>query len=173
MPRSAIATGVADFVLPVHELAERLVELLRNRDHLGPTRPRDGDEEILRRILVHVRVRTGHDFSQYKRATVLRRIARRAQVTRKDSLADYYTYLRDNVEEVQSLFNDFLISVTMFFRDPKAFDALANVVIPQLFEGKQVGSSIRVWVPGCATGEEAYTIGILLLEEAARQQYPA
>ena len=73
-------------------------------------------------------------------------------------------------EEVQALFNDFLISVTMFFRDPKAFDALADIVIPQLFEGREVGSSIRVWVPGCATGEEAYTIGILLLEEAARQQ---
>ena len=76
MPHSAIATGVADFVLPVRELAERLVELLRNREQLEPTRPREGDEDILRHILAHVRMRTGHDFSQYKRATVLRRIAR-------------------------------------------------------------------------------------------------
>lgn len=169
MPRSAIATQMADFVLPVRELAGRLVELLGSRGLVPPTGVRENDEDSLRRILTHVRVRTGHDFSQYKRATVLRRIARRTQVTRKESLADYYAFLRENAEEAQSLFNDFLISVTTFFRDPQAFNSLARSVIPQLFEGKEAGGTIRVWVPGCATGEETYTIGILLLEEASRR----
>ncbi len=168
MPRSAIATEVADFVLPVRELARRLVDLLQNRDQVLPNL-QDSEDELVRRILAHVRVRTGHDFAQYKRATVLRRIARRAQVSRKESLAEYYTYLRENVEEVQSLFRDFLISVTTFFRDPHAFSALGSQVIGQLFDGKEAGGAVRVWVPGCATGEEAYTIGMLLLEEATRR----
>jgi two-component system CheB/CheR fusion protein len=169
MPRSAIATEVADFVLPVRELADRLVDLLNGREQIAPARIGDGDEDMLRRILAHVRVRTSHDFSQYKRATVLRRIARRAQVTRKDSLSDYYAFLRDNAEEAQALFGDLLISVTTFFRDPKAFDSLARNVIPQLFDGRAPGDAVRLWVPGCATGEEAYSIAMLLLEEAGRR----
>ncbi|MDK1377480.1 chemotaxis protein CheB [Sinorhizobium sp. 6-70] len=169
MPRNAIATEVADFVLPVQELPERLAELLANRAPLPSAEGRSSDEDVLARILAHVRVRTGHDFSQYKRATILRRIGRRAQVTRRESLTDYYTYLRENVEEAQALFSDFLISVTTFFRDPGPFKSLADNIIPQLFDGKDAGDSIRVWVPGCATGEETYTIGILLLEEAARR----
>jgi two-component system CheB/CheR fusion protein len=169
MPRSAIAAGVADFVLPVHDLAKQLVELLMDeKDDSSPSEP-ESDEEVLRRILAHLRVRIGHDFSLYKRATILRRIARRAQVTRKETLADYYEFLRDNAEEAQSLFADFLISVTTFFRDPQAFERLAQDAIPQIFDAKEAGGNIRVWVPGCATGEEAYTIGMLLLEEAARR----
>ncbi|HEY3779420.1 MAG TPA: chemotaxis protein CheB [Rhizomicrobium sp.] len=169
MPQNAIAAEVADFVLPIHGLAKQLVELLHYGNEGRSALERGGDEEVLRRILAHLRVRLGHDFSLYKRATILRRIARRIQVTRKDSLAEYYAFLRDNVEEAQSLFTDFLISVTTFFRDPRAFDVLAKEAIPQLFNGKEAGGNIRVWVPGCATGEEAYTIGILLLEEAARR----
>ncbi|ACB97368.1 chemotaxis protein CheB [Beijerinckia indica] len=170
MPRSAIATQVADFVLPVRDLAKRLNELLAHHTQVPLLSPQEQNEDLLRRILAHVRIRTGHDFSQYKRATLLRRIARRAQVMRKESLADYYLYLRDNAEEAQALFGDFLISVTTFFRDPKAFATLVQTAIPQLFESKEAGSTIRVWVPGCATGEEAYTIGILLLEEASRHE---
>jgi two-component system CheB/CheR fusion protein len=170
MPRSAIATEVADFVLPIRELVQRLIELLRSREQVRPIELGDDDEEVLRRILAHLRIRTGHDFSQYKRATILRRISRRAQVSRRESLADYYAYLRENAEEAQALFGDFLISVTTFFRDPKAFNALARQVIPLLFEGKEPGGSrVRVWVPGCATGEEAYSIGVLLLEESSRR----
>ncbi|MBS0644097.1 MAG: PAS domain-containing protein [Proteobacteria bacterium] len=169
MPRSAIATEAADFVLPVREMGRQLAELLWKSGAGGTIEPRDGDEEVLRRILAHVRVRTGHDFSQYKRATVFRRVARRAQVTRHDSFEDYYRYLRDNVEEAQALFNDFLISVTTFFRDPRVFEAVASAAIPHLFDNKEAGDVIRIWVPGCATGEEAYTIGILLLEEAAKR----
>jgi two-component system CheB/CheR fusion protein len=168
MPRNAIATDVADFVLPVRDLAERLTELLSNRG-TSSAPELDEDEDVLRRILSHVRVRTGHDFSHYKRATVLRRIARRALVTRQESLAAYYQFLRDNSEEGQALFNDFLISVTTFFRDPQAFASLATTVIPHLFDGRESGGAIRIWVPGCATGEEPYSIAMLLLEEASRR----
>jgi two-component system, chemotaxis family, CheB/CheR fusion protein len=170
MPRRAIAAEVADFVLPIRELAQQLVELLRLHPQIPPAGLRDRDEDALRSILANVRVRTGHDFTQYKRATVLRRIARRAQITRKESLHDYYLFLRENAEEAQYLFNDFLISVTTFFRDPKAFAVIEKIVIPQLFDDKDAASVVRVWVPGCATGEESYTIGMLLLEEAARRE---
>src|SRR5512144_2076702 len=167
MPRSAIATGLADFVLPLGEIAACVVELARSKARAPVGELRDADDYV-RRILAYVRARTGHDFSQYKKSTVLRRISRRTQVTRREQLADYFAFLRDNVEEAQALFGDLLISVTTFFRDPKAFEALAKHVIARLFEGKESSDSIRVWVPGCATGEEAYTIAILLLEEAAR-----
>jgi two-component system, chemotaxis family, CheB/CheR fusion protein len=167
MPRSAVATGIADVVLPVRELAERLVELIQNKDLLTATDTRKLDEEVVRRILAHLRVRTGHDFSKYKRSTVLRRIARRMQVTRTDDPQDYYEILRDTPEEAQALLADLLISVTTFFRDNEVFDSLKLNVLPHLFNLKDPATPIRVWVPGCATGEEAYTIAILLLEEAA------
>jgi two-component system CheB/CheR fusion protein len=167
MPRNAIATDSADFVLPLQEIAEQLTDLLQRRGEGRPAGPGDSQEDSVRRILAHVHARTGHDFAQYKQATILRRIARRAQVNRKETLADYYSYLHGNAEEAQALFSDFLISVTTFFRDPEAFNSLARNVIPPLFEGKGTGDSVRVWVPGCATGEEAYSIAMLLLEEAA------
>jgi two-component system CheB/CheR fusion protein len=170
MPRSAVATGVADFVLPVRKLAERLTELIRNRERSPAPEPRQDDDEQIRRILAHLRVRTGHDFSRYKGSTVLRRIQRRVQVARKESFADYYAYLRENAEEAQALFSDLLISVTMFFRDPDAFDTLAAKAISQIFDGRTAVDQIRVWAPGCATGEEAYTLGMMLLEEASRRE---
>lgn len=168
MPRSAIATGSADFVLPVHELAQRVADLARDRGSDPIAGAQTVDEDLLLRILAHVRVRTGHDFSKYKRSTVLRRIARRIQVTRTGGLRQYCDYLREHAGESELLLGDLLISVTAFFRDSDAFDALRTRVIPQLFAGKDATSPIRVWVPGCATGEEAYSIAILLLEEAAR-----
>ncbi len=170
MPRSAIATGIADFILPVREIAQRLTELVHEKSNGAPEAGLRGlNPELLRRILAHVRVRTGHDFSKYKRATILRRIARRMQVTRADSPNAYYDVLRDNPDEAQALLGDLLISVTSFFRDKEAFQTLERQVIPQLFQGKLSDRSIRVWVPGCATGEEAYSIAMLLLEQASRQ----
>ena len=167
MPRSAIATGVADFVLPVRDLAKRLVDLIRIKESVIPD-IRNFDEDVLRRILAHLRVRTGHDFSKYKRSTVLRRLARRLQVTRVDDLQQYYEVMRDNPEEAQALLGDLLISVTTFFRDSEAFELLARDVVPALFQDKEVDETIRVWVSGCATGEEAYSFAILLLEEASK-----
>lgn len=168
MPRSAIATGVADFVLPVHDLVLRLVELIALKQS-GAISPEPVlDEEALRRILSHLRVRTGHDFSKYKRSTVVRRIARRMQVTRTESLQAYYEIFRERTEEAQALLGDLLISVTTFFRDAAVFKALQEQVLPHLFEGRDLSQPIRVWVAGCATGEEAYTVAMLLLEEASR-----
>jgi two-component system CheB/CheR fusion protein len=168
MPRSAIATGVADFVLPVRDLATRLVDLIHIKENVAVPDIRNLNEELLRRVLAHLRVRTGHDFSKYKRSTVLRRIARRMQVTRADDLKEYYDVLRDSPEEAQALLGDLLISVTTFFRDRESFAKLAKDVVPQLFAGKEPDETIRVWACGCATGEEAYSFAILLLEEAAR-----
>jgi two-component system, chemotaxis family, CheB/CheR fusion protein len=168
MPRSAIETGVVDFVLPVRDLAKRLTDLIRIKEIVWPPEMGDLDEEGLHRVIAHLRVRTGHDFSKYKRSTVVRRIARRMQVNRTDELNSYYKLLRDDQNEIQALLSDLLISVTSFFRDQEAFESLAKQ-LPELFKGKVAGQPIRVWVAGCATGEEAYSIGILLLEEAARQ----
>jgi two-component system, chemotaxis family, CheB/CheR fusion protein len=175
MPRSAIATGIADFVLPVREIAARLVELVQEKRENGAQAQAGAfDEELLRRILGHVRARTGHDFSKYKRPTVLRRVARRMQVTRADDPQHYYDLLRDKPDEAQALLGDLLISVTTFFRDSEAFEALKVQVLPQVFQGKSPEETIRVWVAGCATGEEAYTVAMLLLEEASRHQlHPA
>lgn len=169
MPRSAIASGNADFVLPLRQLARQFVELVRSREQLKAQGP-DAADDALRRIPGQLRARTGHDFSKYKRATVMRRIARRMQVAGVSALEDYAGYLRDHAEENQALFGDLLISVTNFFREPYCFEALAELVIPRLFEGHESGSPIRVWIAGCATGEEAYSIAILLQEEASRRR---
>jgi two-component system, chemotaxis family, CheB/CheR fusion protein len=169
MPRSAVETGVADFVLPVRDLAKRLADLIRIKEMVWPPEIGHLDEDILRRILAHVRVRTGHDFTKYKRSTVVRRLARRMQVNRIDTLKEYYEIVREKSDEVQALLSDLLISVTNFFRDKEAFESLAKL-IPQIFTDRGAEQPIRVWVAGCATGEEAYSVGILLLEEAARQE---
>ena len=170
MPRSAIATGCVDEVLPLRELAERVAAMVKTKQNVYEGKLRDTGEDLLRAIFSHLKARTGHDFSKYKRATVLRRLARRMQVKQITELDDYLKLLRENSGEVQALFGDLLISVTAFFRDPAAFEALEKLVIPHLFEGKDLSSAIRVWVPGCASGEEAYSIAMLLLEEASRRE---
>jgi two-component system CheB/CheR fusion protein len=168
MPRSAIATEAADFVLPVRGIAQRLAELIREQRHGALAEAAVGHEDWLRRILAHLRVRTGHDFSHYKRSTVIRRILRRVQVTRRETLDHYFAYLRENADEAQALLADLLISVTTFFRDADAFGKLASGAIGDAFRAKPPGEPIRVWVAGCATGEEAYSIAMLLIEEAGR-----
>ena len=169
MPRSAIETGAVDFVLPVRELAKRLGDLIRIKEAVWPPEIGDVDEEALRRVLAHLRIRTGHDFSKYKRSTVVRRIARRMQVNRTIALSDYCDLVGENADEVRALLGDLLISVTSFFRDKDAFEVLAGM-LPDIFKRKQAGQQLRVWVSGCATGEEAYSIAMLLLEEAARHE---
>ena len=168
MPRSAIATGVADFVLRAQELARRLADLIRIKEKAAVPDIGNFDDDVLRRILATLRASTGHDFSKYKRPTVLRRIARRMQVRRINDLNEYYQAIRDRPEEAQMLLGDLLVSVTTFFRDREAFDKIARDVLPELFVGRQAEETIRVWVSGCATGEEAFSFAILLLEEAAR-----
>jgi two-component system, chemotaxis family, CheB/CheR fusion protein len=170
MPRSAIASGAADFVLPVRVIAERIAELVRNKDQLAADELAEKSEESVRRILAYLRLKSGHDFSQYKRSTIVRRLARRMQVTRAETLDEYLAHLRKEAEEAQALLADLLISVTSFFRDAAAFQHLAREVVPRLFEERDSNHSLRVWVPGCATGEEVYSIAMLLLEEAARRE---
>jgi two-component system, chemotaxis family, CheB/CheR fusion protein len=171
MPRAAISTGIVDFVLPVRDIARQLSDLIELKQNVSIADAPKVDDELIRRILAHLRVRTGHDFSKYKRSTVLRRIARRMQVTRCDELRDYYEALRESSDEAQALLGDLLISVTTFFRDGEAFEVLKKYAIQQLLEEKDATETIRVWVSGCATGEEAYSIAMLLLEEAARREF--
>jgi two-component system CheB/CheR fusion protein len=169
MPRNAIATEVADFVLPIRQLAEQLAILVPAKGQIPAITKAPDEEEHLRRVLAHLRVRTGHDFSHYKRSTILRRVQRRMQITRKEGLDDYFAFLRDSADEAQALLADLLISVTTFFRDSRAFETLARVAITEMFKGKEHGS-IRVWSAGCATGEEAYSVAMLLMEEASRHE---
>ena len=168
MPRSAIATGVADFVVPVHEMAERIAEVSRSKEAIRAV-AEDEAEATLARITGHLHARTGHDFSHYKRATVMRRVARRMQVTRRPSLGAYETYLRETPEEAQELFSDLLIVVTMFFRDRNAFEALREGAIGSMLDAADPAAGVRAWVAGCATGEEAYSLAIVMLEEAERR----
>lgn len=158
--------------MPVKQLATQLAELVRTKAHVNVRALQDGasGEETVRRILNLLRAKTGQDFTRYKRPTVMRRLARRMQVAQTDDRERYFAYLRDHSEEAQALFNDLLISVTSFFRDPDAYKVLASDVIPALFDQHAHDSAIRVWIAGCATGEEAYSIAILLLEEAARRE---
>ena len=171
MPRSAIATGAADFILPVREIATQLVPLMNSKLLLQAAALAVNDEDKLQQLLKYLRAGTGHDFSKYKRSTVLRRVGRRMQVHRFDRIDDYLAFTQANIEELRALFADLLISVTAFYRDPAAFEVLAREVIPQLFESKTQNDEIRIWVPGCATGEEAYSIAILLIEEAHRREF--
>ncbi|WP_420393609.1 chemotaxis protein CheB [Acuticoccus sp.] len=169
MPRSAIATGVADFIAPVRELAPRIAEVARSKAALV----RLGDEEAaddLRSIIGFLRARTGHDFQHYKRATVMRRVMRRMQVNRQMSLAAYAQYMRENAEEAKELFSDLLISVTSFFRDPAAFEALGELTIGPILDDLDPEETVRIWSVGCATGEEVYSLAMLLIEACERRR---
>lgn len=167
MPENAIATGLADYVMPVERMPEVLVQLVqRVRVSTAPGAETASENEYpLHQVLALMQALTKFDFRSYRKKMLLRRIERRMGLARIDSLPDYVTYLRKNPDELKLLVNDFLISVTSFFRDPEAFEELAKQVIAPLVQSKPVDGVIRVWVPGCATGEEAYSLVILLLEE--------
>jgi two-component system CheB/CheR fusion protein len=183
MPRSAIATGMVDWVLPVDGMPAKLVEYRANGHRLqlpsedGPQPAKvpptaHGEEEnALRDVLNHLRSRTGRDFTYYKRATIVRRISRRMQVNGVATMPEYLLYLRTHPGEAGALQQDLLISVTNFFRDREAFAAL-EAEIPGLFAGKTTADSVRVWSAGCATGDEAYSIAMLLLEQSGRMDSP-
>jgi two-component system CheB/CheR fusion protein len=167
MPRSAIATGMADFVLPPNEMPAQLLNYVAHtfgaaRLPISPqaAEPADG----LEKVFLLLRSQTGHDFSQYKRNTIIRRVERRMAVHQINRLEDYIRYLQLTPGEVDALFHALLIGVTHFFRDPEIFEEVQKQVIPQLFAGRAAGTVIRVWVPGCSTGEEAYSIAMLLRE---------
>jgi len=168
MPRSAISTGLVDYVLPVEEMPQRIRDYVA---HLRALQRKKGiaglQEEIgraLSKIVPVLRRETGHDFSRYKQSRLVRRIQRRMQLLYFDNAGKYIECLQRDPQEVENLFKDLLIGVTQFFRDPEAFDALARDVIPAIFRDKRSDSHVRVWVTGCATGEEAYSIAMLMAE---------
>jgi two-component system CheB/CheR fusion protein len=166
MPRSAVATGQVDIVLPVEQMPGKLLDHLRRvgeHDDSGESQLHREMRDYLGNICTLLRAKTGHDFSQYKESTLLRRIQRRMHVTQLEKVASYVDRLRKDSNEVELLFQDLLIGVTHFFRDREAFATLETKVVPKLFEGC-IDDCIRIWVPGCATGEEAYSIAILMRE---------
>ncbi len=176
MPRNAIATGLMDYVLPPAEMPAQLIAYVAHAFGKKPhpiSAPVPKAEDALKKIFILLRARTGHDFSHYKQNTINRRVERRMAVHQIEQPDMYIRYLQQTPVEVDALFRDLLIGVTNFFRDPEAFAALQEQVIPRLFAGKPAGTVIRVWVPGCSTGEEAYSIAILLQErlEALKQSY--
>jgi two-component system, chemotaxis family, CheB/CheR fusion protein len=175
MPRSAIATGLVDFVLPPAAMPSHLIAFVNQalgRGAAGAPVPSPVPDEVLEGIYAVLRARTRHDFSQYRESTFLRRIQRRMVVLRIDDWAAYLGLLQRDPAEVETLHRDLWIGVTSFFRDPEAFAALQAHVIPRLFAGDPAEGSVRVWVCGCSTGEEAYSVAILLQEQQEKAQRP-
>lgn len=191
MPRAALATGMVDLLLPVAEMPARLVELWRTARQVKlpeieddslppPLGEREGDptasDPLLDEILLTLQGETGHDFSHYKRATVLRRLERRLHVTGQTELAGYLDFLQHHPEESRALLADMLIGVTNFFRDREAFEALQRHVMPGLVNkdaSEESAHEVRLWSAGCSTGEEAYSLAMLVTEQLAVEQRSA
>ncbi|MEK6481998.1 CheR family methyltransferase [Catalinimonas sp. 4WD22] len=170
MPQSAIATGLVDMILPLADIPPYIINFVSTKPHLSLTEVKgetDHDEEkMIQQIFRQVRTRNGRDFSRYKPSTILRRLQRRMQLFQIEQLDDYLALLKKSPEEVNALSDDFLINVTSFFRDSEVYEQLKEEVIPKLFEGKDQDDQLRVWSVGCSSGEEAYSIAMLLAEEA-------
>lgn len=164
MPRRAITTGAVHYVLPVEQMPAKLVDHARRLAQSPRMVAPDAIAEELPVVCAIVRERTGHDFSEYKRNTLIRRLHRRIQVLHVRNVSDYLGKLRSDPREANELVKELLIGVTEFFRDSEAFEALAAHVLPAVLEGKSQDDCVRIWVPGCATGEEVYSIAIIVQE---------
>jgi chemotaxis methyl-accepting protein methylase/PAS domain-containing protein len=166
MPRSAVDAGLADIVAPVNELPRKIIAYL----HRTPLIPRkevileDKAQSALEKTIVLLRSQTGHDFSLYKRNTLYRRIERRMGIHQIDKMLTYVRYLQENPQELDLLFKELLIGVTNFFRDPAAWEQMRDQAIPALLAKQSAGQALRAWVPGCSTGEEAYSLAIVFKE---------
>ena len=187
MPQAAIRTGAIDFVLPVTDMPQKLLDLWTNARTIALPPPGDGEapvahltnaadtlaaESALQKVVNSLLSHTGHDFRHYKRATVLRRIERRMQVRGVHSLPEYSELLGNDPREHEALLSDMLISVTNFFRDRESFEALERDIIPELFKDKAATDEVRIWVAACATGEEAYSMTMLLADHAGEMKTP-
>jgi len=169
MPNTAVASGHVDFILTPQQIAEELAKISTHPyiNHLSSVKPVDNLTEVgdaLTIIFSLLRTATGVDFNHYKQTTLRRRIMRRMMLYKLDKLEDYVRYLQDHPIEVTALYQDVLITVTSFFRDPEAFEALKTQVFPVIAKDRKPDTPIRIWVAGCSTGEEAYSIAICLLE---------
>ncbi len=166
MPRSIIATGLVDYIMPPAKMPAQIIAYTKHlfAQPLRLTNNTVPAENVMNKIFILLRNQTGHDFSLYKPNTICRRIERRMTVHQIDAIDFYLKYLQQNPAEVTALFNDLLIGVTSFFRDPNAFLALEKLIIPELFTVKSEEKTIRIWSTACSTGEEAYSIAILFQE---------
>ncbi len=175
MPRSAIDAGLADVVAPVEELASKIVAYLARAPRMAPPDLilASKTESAIEKICVLLRSQTGHDFSQYKRSTIYRRIERRMGLHQIDGIAGYLRYMQENPQETTLLFKELLIGVTNFFRDAEAWDYLQKKAIPALLAERPAGGELRAWVPGCSTGEEAYSLAMVFREVLAEARAEA
>ncbi|MFN6472848.1 MAG: chemotaxis protein CheB [Nostoc sp. SerVER01] len=169
MPNTAIASGYVDFILPPEAIAQELAKISRHpyvasKTPIQPTEILSENEDALSTIFVLLRASTGVDFSQYKQTTLKRRILRRMILYKLERLEDYVRYLQDNPGEVTALYQDVLITITSFFRDKEPFEVLKTKVFPNIVKQRKADSPIRIWIAGCSTGEEAYSIAICLIE---------
>ena len=167
MPCNAIATGLIDFVLPPAEMPQQIISYVAHilgKPPLNPHKVEPTRDTDLTNILALVRSQTTHDFSLYKQKIIISRIQRRMAVLKLDTMSQYDKYIKNSSTEVQTLFQNLLIGVTSFFRDPKAFRSIEHNIIPQLVTNIGPDSQIRIWIPACSTGEEAYTFAMLLIE---------
>jgi two-component system, chemotaxis family, CheB/CheR fusion protein len=167
MPASAIATGVADYILPVGEMANILLNYIKHsyiRGHFGTEPIEISEPDEFNSILAIMNAQLGHNFHYYKKNTVIRRIKRRMGIKQFEQMHDYVSFLRTHPEETKELFKDLLIGVTGFFREKESWELLDQLVIAPLMESKEDSQPVRIWVPGCSSGEEAYTLAIILHE---------
>ncbi|MFH2059436.1 MAG: chemotaxis protein CheB [Pseudomonadota bacterium] len=167
MPKSAVETGLIDFILPVEEMPDTLIQYVQQpylelQNRIKTTNTSDKNQML--KIFSLIRSTTGHDFSHYKQTTISRRIERRLAVYQIKTLSDYVLYLQKNPDETNLLFKDLIIGVTSFFRDPEAYKILEQDVLPNLLNKKGPDAIIRIWVTACSTGEEAYSLAIILSE---------
>jgi len=176
MPQSAIATGMIDLVLPIADIPDAIARYVQVRPRLsqpGEDAQVDADDQqSMQRIFTLLRTRTGRDFSRYKRSTILRRITRRMRLRNVEKIDEYLEVLQQHPDEVTTLADDMLITVTNFFRDPLVFERLEKHVIPELLKHKTAQDDFRVWSVGCATGEEPYSLAMLLIEATAHLDSP-
>lgn len=173
MPHSAIYTGLVDYVLPVEKMSEELDKCIQHPFSNGTRISGTVEEEFqknIQRILLLIRKNTGHDFSKYKINTIRRRIERRMVVQQMEKMNDYLEYIKNYPNELENLFKDLLINVTNFFRDPEAFQILQDKVIPNIVKNAGEDTPVRAWIAGCGTGEEAYSIAILLAEAMEKKK---
>jgi two-component system CheB/CheR fusion protein len=166
MPRSAIDSGLADIVAPVDDLPERILVYLHRTPlvHTSEMVLEDKTQSALEKAVILLRAHTGHDFSLYKKNTFYRRIERRMGIHQIDKIAGYVRYLQENSQELDLLFKELLIGVTSFFRDPAAWEELRKKILPALMANRPAGHVLRAWVPGCSTGEEAYSMAMVMKE---------
>ncbi|MEO6893384.1 MAG: chemotaxis protein CheB [Ginsengibacter sp.] len=168
MPQNAIDAGIVDFILPPEKIVEKLIELHRTYESYYNNGKKSVDDKLIedgfRRVLAMLRMRKGVDFNFYKQTTIRRRIVRRMMILKLTTIPDYQQYLKNNMYELDLLFQDLLIQVTSFFRDTEAFNVLCSTILPEIVKNKSNDNILRIWVPGCASGQEAYSIAICLSE---------